>query len=154
MTQQHVSLTGDSAIVAAAINARAPELLARGFEFVSTTLEGSPKTGQFPSFNFVNRKTGLQLTISFSPAPQGLNGGFIVLITKPVNRKLDVEEYLKRRGRKDLESVFTYRDPATDIRKFAESFVDALTRALDAELRPVLEGKVFEETPIDWGGYR
>ena len=153
MNQNQLPLTGDSAIVADVIRKRAPDLLTRGFEFTRTTLEGSKKTVECAVFHFENKKNGLRLNISFSAAAQGLNGGFVALITKPVNRKLDVEDYLKRRGR-NVDAFFSYRDPTTDVRFFAESFVDTLIGALDSELRPVVEGKTFEETPIDWGGYR
>ena len=154
MNQNQPALSGDSALVSEVIKTRAPKLLARGFEFTGTTLEGSSKLGQFPVFHFLHKKSGLRLSISFSPAEQDLNGGFIVLITKPVNRRLDVEDFLKRKGRTSVEPFFTYRNGGTDVRRFAEALLDVLDSAFDTELKPVLEGKTFEETPIDWGGYR
>jgi hypothetical protein len=33
-------------------------------------------------------------------------------------------------------------------------FLQVLDRLLDRELKPILEGKTFEEIPIDWLGYK
>jgi hypothetical protein len=33
-------------------------------------------------------------------------------------------------------------------------FLQVLGGLLDADLKPILEGKTFEEIPIDWVGYK
>jgi hypothetical protein len=96
----------------------------------------------------------MEIDISFVAATKGLNGGFTVLIIKPVNHKLSVEAYLKSHGREILTGFFTYHDPTTDVRSFADSFLRMLVGLLDGDLKPILDGKTFEETPIDWMGYK
>lgn len=154
MNQLQVALTGDSAVVHEVVRQHAPAFSSKGFELNGVTLEGSPKLSLFPVFHFLNKSTGMRIDISFFAAANGRNGGFTALLIKPVNHKLDVEDYLKQRGRTEIGSFFTYRDPETDIRKFTNSFLLMLESSFEKELRPILEGKTFEETPIDWMGYR
>ena len=71
------------------------------------------------------------------------------MIVEPPNRKLVVLDYLESRGRSDLQELFTYGDPATDLRIFAESTIADAQASSDNGLKPIVEGKTFEETPID-----
>lgn len=96
----------------------------------------------------------MRIYISFFAAARGLNGGFTVLIVRPENRKLDVEDCIEKHGRETLTGLLTYRDPATNLHSFADTFFRMLVRLFDSDLKPILEGKVFEETPIDWMGYK
>jgi hypothetical protein len=90
----------------------------------------------------------------FFAAANGLNGGFLVQIEKPVNKSLNVKDYLKLHGHQELDKLFNYRDPTTDVRSFAESFFQMLCRLFNEDLKPVLDGETFEETPTDWMGYK
>jgi hypothetical protein len=143
-------LAPDFAEVDQVVRAHAPEFAARGFVLTNVALEGSPESLLLLVFRFSNNAGALDLRISFFAASDGLNGGFNAMIIKPVNRKLDVADYLESRGRTDLQQSFIYNDPATDLHRFATSVVQTLLGLLDNELKPVIEGKTFEETPIDW----
>jgi len=149
-----LALTGDDSVVNEVIHQHAPAFAAHGFEFKEVTLEGSQELGRFPVFHFLNEHTAMGMDISFCAAVRGLNGGFTVLIIKPVNLKLDVEDYLKEHGREALTKFFTYRDPATNVRTFADTFLVMLAGLLERDLKPILDGRIFEETPIDWMGYK
>lgn len=149
-----LALTGDDSIVNEVIHKHAPAFAACGFEFKEVTLEGSQELVRFPIFHFLNEHTAMGMDISFCAAAGGLNGGFTALIIKPVNHKLDVEDYLKEHGREALTKFFTYRDPATDVRTFADTFLVMLAGLLERDLKPILDGRIFEETPIDWMGYK
>jgi len=94
------------------------------------------------------------INISYFAATKGLNGGFIVFIVKPVNHRLNLKNYLKLHERETLTRFFSYRDPATDIRSFADTFMQMLCGLFDRDLKPILDGTYFEETPIDWQGYK
>jgi hypothetical protein len=146
--------SSEFAVVDEIVRAHASDFAARGFVLTNATVEGSPRLFPFLVFHFSNNQAGLDLDVSFFPASDGLNGGFNAMIVKPRNRKLVVLDYLKRRGRSDLPGLFTYNDPATDLRRFAESTVRTLIGLLDNELKSIVEGKTFEETPIDWQGYK
>ena len=154
MNQGEVALTGDSAIVNEVVRQHASSFGRYGFELTGVTLEGSPKLQPFPVFHLLNKRTGMRIDVSFFAATGRLNGGFTVLIIKPVNRKLDVEDYLKLHGREELTTFFNYREPTTDVRRFADSFLQMLVGLLNKDLKPILDGKLFEETPIDWMGYK
>jgi hypothetical protein len=154
MNQVEATLTGDYGVVDEVVRRYVPRFAAHGFEFTGVTIEGSPKLPRFPIFHFLNKRTGMRIGVSFSAAVEGRNGGFTVLIINPVNRKLNVNDYLKLHGREELSKFFTYRDPPTDIRSFADSFLQMLCGLLDQDLKPIVDGKTFEETPIDWMGYK
>jgi hypothetical protein len=154
MNQVEVALTGDYAVVNEVVRQYGPRFATHRFELTGVTLEGSPKLQPFPVFHLLNKQSGMRIDISFFAATGGLNGGFTVLILKPGNRKLDVEDYLKLHGREEPTNFFRYRDPITDVRSFANSFLQMLCGLLDEDLKPILDGKIFEETPIDWMGYR
>lgn len=154
MSLDVLALTGDFSVVNEVVQQHAPGFAARGFELKDVTLAGSKELGRFPVFHLLNEQTAMQIDISFCAAARKLSGGFTVLIIKPVNRKLDVEDYLKAHDREMLTKHFTYRDPSTDVRAFADKFLGMLVGLLDRDLRPILEGRTFEETPIDWMGYK
>src|SRR5262249_11790370 len=99
MSQSDVSLTGDFATVDEVMRQHSPAFAGLGFELSGVTLEGSPKLQRFPIFHFLNKQSGMRIDISFFAARDALNGGFTVLLIKPVNRKLDVEDYLKLHDR-------------------------------------------------------
>lgn len=149
-----LALSGDDATVNEVVQQHTSSFAAHGFNFKEATLEGSQELGRFPVFHFLNEQTAMRIDISFCAAARGLNGGFTVLIIKPVNQKLDVEDYLTEHKREALTKYFTYRDPATDIRGFADTFLRMLVGLIDRDLKPILEGKIFEVTPIDWMGYK
>ena len=149
-----LELTGDDAIVNEVVHQHAPAFAAHGFQFKEVTLEGSQELGRFPIFHFQNERTAMGIDLSFCAAARGLNGGFTVLIVKPVNRKLDVEDYLVSHDREALTRFFTYRDTETDVRRFADTFLKMFVGLLDRDLKTILEGNTFEETPIDWMGYK
>jgi hypothetical protein len=154
MDQVEAALTGDDAVVEKVVREHIPTFAGLGFAFTGFTVGGSPKLQRFPIFHFFNKRTGQRIDISFLAARAGLNGGFGVLIVAPRNRKLDVEDYLKRHKLEEPTRAFTYRDPETDVRSFATVFLKVLIRLFETELKPVIDGKTFEETPIDWMGYR
>lgn len=148
------TLTGDFAIVNDVLRECRPELSSLGFEYVVTEWGGSPKLRQYPVFKFRKKRTNMELGILFSLAGQGLNGGFVATITKPKNHLLDVKDYLRLHGHEDSTRLFSYRDPNTDIRVFAQDFCRTLLGVMRSELAPVLDGKIWEDTPIDWQGYK
>lgn len=116
------ALTGNYAIVSEIVHEYRGEFTVKGFEFTETTWEGSPKLLRYVVFRFLSKRKGMTIDISFFPAREGHNGGFVVSIIKPENHLLNVEDYLKLHGRDDLTHFFTYRDPNTDTRVFAQSF--------------------------------
>jgi hypothetical protein len=136
------------------VRRRAPEFGSHGFELTEIKLAGSPKLQVFPMFRFLNKRARMAIDISFLPTSQGHQGGFGVLLVNPANHKLSVKEYLKFHGREELAQAFNYRDPCPDIRGFANSFLSVLLDLMSTDLKPILEGKVWEETPIDWMGYK
>ncbi len=133
MSLGDLALTGDFGIVHEVVGQYTPEFAARGFAFKGITLEGSPELQRFPVFHFLNERTPMGIDISFFAAVNGLNGGFVVLLIKAGNHKLDVEDYLKEHGREALIRFFTYRDPATDVRTFADTFLKMLIGLFDRE---------------------
>lgn len=147
-------LAGDFAIIGEIVQQHADDFTAHGFELSEITWKGSDKLGRNPVFKFLNQRTGITIRISFFPAKNGLNGGFVVMILKSANHRLDVEDYLKTHGRDELTKFFTYRAPNTDVRAFAQAFFQTLGGLLNRELAPILRGETWEDTPIDWMGYK
>lgn len=155
MNNFDTTLTGDNAVVSDVVREYVPKCGTHGLAFRGVTLDRAASRHEpYPSFHFSNPKNGIRMDVSFAPATQDLNGRFVVRIRKPTNQTLNVSEYLKAHGREELTKYFTYHDPATDVRRFAEDFVQMLIKLMETDLKPVLEGRVFEETPIDWMGYK
>lgn len=146
-------LTGDFAIVEEAVRRHAPDFANFGYELTSTTLAGSPELQVFPLFHFANKKAGMSIDISFFPAQQGRNGGFNAMIVRAGNRKLSVKEYLKTHNKPEWAESFNYREPA-NVRDLSEATLIKILELMGTELKPILQGKVWEETPIDWMGYK
>jgi hypothetical protein len=154
MSRAEGAFTADSAVVSEVMLKHAPGFVAHGFELTGADLAGSAELQRFPVFHFLNKQTGMRIDVSYYATLTGLNGGFTVLIIKPPNSKLEVEDYLKLHGHEELSKSFTYHGPVSDLRSFADSFLRNLVDLLDGDLKPILEGTVWEETPIDWMGYK
>jgi hypothetical protein len=154
MSRAEGAFTGDSVIVSEVMLKHAPGFVAHGFEFIGADLAGSTELQRFPVFHFLNKQTGMRIDVSYYATLTGTNGGFTALIIKPPNSKLDVEDYLKLHGHEELTESFAYHGPIADLRGFVDSFLRNLAGLLDSDLKPILEGTVWEETPIDWMGYK
>ena len=153
MTEEKVQLTGDWLTVSEVLQEHAPGFAAHGYELRRITIGGSEKIRLFPLFELRNSRIRTSIDISFSVADRARGGGFIVLIVRVDNRKMDVLDFLKEHGQ-DLTDIFRYRDPQTNIRQFAERFFSTLLALMDKELNPYVKGYRFEETPIDWQGQK
>lgn len=159
MTEEKVQLTGDWLTVSEVLKEHASGFAAHGYELRRTTIGGSEKIRLFPIFELRNSRIRTSIDISFSVADQRRGGGFIVLIVRVDNRKMDVLDFMKEHGLtkydgRDLTEIFRYRDPQTNIRQFAERFFSTLLALMDKELNPYVKGYRFEETPIDWQGQK
>jgi len=152
--QAEETLTGFFATVSEVLHGYSAQFSAQGFEYRATEWEGSPKLGRYPVFKFWNERRSMEFAILFSPALEGRNGGFVAALAKPSNHLLNVEDYLKLHGREELTHFFTYREPSTDIRAFAQAFFQMLVGVMRSELASILDGRVWEDTPIDWQGYK
>jgi hypothetical protein len=138
------------AVVDEVVRAHLPDFEARGFTLTNVTLEEPP-----PSivFQFSNARAGRLLDVFSFLARTGFKRGFNAMISTPDNRTLNVRDYLVHHGRSDMAQSLTDDAPA-DVRAFSEASVRMLISLFDSELKPVVEGKTFEETPIDWDGYK
>jgi hypothetical protein len=148
VTQQSAPV--EFAEVADVVKMYAPEFAARGFTLHDVTVDGPP-----PSiyFHFSNPRTDLLLDVSSFLARSSPKRGFNAMISTPDNRKLNVRNYLVRHGRSDVAELLTDNAPS-DVRAFSEASIRLLLDLLDGELKPIVEGETFEETPIDWAGYK
>jgi hypothetical protein len=146
------SSAADFAAVDRVVRAHAPEFAARGFTLTAVTPSPSQLIRSIV-FQFSPNRAGLRFSISFFLGPDGLRRGFNAMLITPDNRKLNLDDYLVRHGRSDIVPLLT-RDGPPDVQAFAEASVGILIGVLDNELKPIVEGKTFEETPIDWQGYK
>jgi hypothetical protein len=154
MTLLDVPITGDFQIVSNILREHAGDFLSSGFEFSDVKWEGSADLGYFLVFHFANQRTGMVIRLAFFVPEGESNGGFTAMILKPGNHTLNIKEFLKLHGREDLMRFFTYRNPETDVRAFTEAFLRMLNGIFRKELAPTLLGEVWEDTPIDWQGYK
>jgi len=146
------SFTRELAVVEEVFHAYASEFASRGFTLMNVT-DRTPLT-QSIVFHFSNARARLLLNVSFVVGVSGRRRGFVALICNADNRKLDVRDYLKLHGRSEISEMFTSDDPTRDVRSFTESTIRTLLQVFDNELKPIVDGKTFEETPIDWQGYK
>jgi hypothetical protein len=135
------------------VRAHTPEFAARGFTLMDVTIERPGSVLRSIVFHFANARAGLRLRISSFVGTSSPKRGFSAMISTTDHRKLNVYDYLVRHGRRDMAQLLTDDAPA-DVRAFCEASVRLLIGLLDNELKPVVEGKTFEETPIDWDGYK
>jgi hypothetical protein len=142
------------AVVDDVVRAHVPEFAHRGFTLVNVTEGGTRPVVRSIAFHFSHAHTGLLLYLSFFVGRSGTRRGFTALINKHDEGSLNVEDYLKLHGHSDVSASFTLDGPPTDLRGFAESAMQTLLGLLDKELKPIVEGKTFEVTPIDWQGYK
>jgi hypothetical protein len=147
------SVTPEFAVIDEVVRAHAPDFAARGFILMNVAVEGPPRVLRTIVFHFSNPSIGLLLDVSSFLGRSGVKRGFNAMIIAPGNRTLNVHDYLVRHERSEEAQSLTNEAPS-DVRAFAESSVRLFLDLLDGALKPVVEGKTFEETPIDWAGYK
>jgi hypothetical protein len=147
------SLAAEFAVVDEAVGAHASEFAARGLILRNLAEGGTPPFVRSIRFHFSNARAGLRLSVSFFVGRSGARRGFTAMIEKTGHGSLDVGDYLEHHGRSDMARLLIHDGP-TDVRAFAESSLRMLLGLLDDELKPIVEGETFEETPIDWQGYK
>jgi len=154
MKHESKLLTSDFEIVREVVNQQANLLSAFGFEPCELKWEGSPTLRRYPVFGFLNKRTEMRIDFAFFSAQESFGGGFVVTISKPLNHLLNVKDYLKSHGHEAPARLFRYRASNTDVRSFAQSFFDMFDGLLRKELASIVQGKAWEDTPIDWMGYK
>ena len=148
------SVAAEFAVVEEVVRTHTSDFAIHGFTLMNVTEGGTRPFIRSLTFHFSHPLPRLLLDVSFFVGRSGARRGFTAMISKPGDGRLDVEDYLKLHGRSDVSASLTLDGPPTDLRSFAESAIQTLLALLDNELRPIVEGKTFEETPIDWQGYK
>lgn len=122
-----------------------------GYQYDGTELS---KDGSTLLIKFRNPSSGMSIRLTFFAATGGRNGGFTAFIVRRDQASLDVAQFLRNRNLRSALQHFFYRDESTDVSTFASAFVQTLDDLLENELKDVVEGRRWENVPVDWMGLK
>ncbi|HZU30921.1 MAG TPA: hypothetical protein VFB79_07385 [Candidatus Angelobacter sp.] len=126
----------------------------RGFTYDRHAIHVTKTGMNVLQFYFHNVSTGMKLRLHYTYPPPGMNAGFFLYIENPAGKDLDVEDYLRLHGFVKERLLFTYTDNVPDFQKYCETFLSTLDHLFSTELKPILDGKKWEDIPFDWGDYK
>lgn len=152
MQRPPICTSGANAIVYDLVFGKSKDFQSLGLKLIEIKQENVLEERRKTCFIF-NNDSYLVFELSFTEAKDGLNGHFTACLSHSKSH-LYVEDYLKLRNRDSLSEFSKYRDPNTDIRKFAETYLQKLLEVFRTDLKPILDGEPFESTPVDWGDYK
>ncbi|MFZ9519666.1 MAG: hypothetical protein ACO3A4_04235 [Silvanigrellaceae bacterium] len=110
-----------------------------GMEFIGASDLTDELGSTFRIFKFLNPESQTRMDISVSR----LQGSVVVHIACRDSRSFTVENYLKRKGRRDEWTQHCFR-------KGPETILPYLNQLLKADLYDILVGKESVEIPYDW----
>jgi hypothetical protein len=125
-----------------------------GLTYVDQSFDTSKPERVRLTFKFENTSTKLGLWLTFSPAKDGLNGGFVVLLLRVDGERLNLKDYLRLHGNTPDASFLLYTEATPDLAGYIEGFLSTLDQVFQHLLKPILAGERWESTPIDWQGYK
>lgn len=125
-----------------------------GLEYLGAQTEQSNLAGDSAVFLFRHVKSGVLLRLSVFPSIAAKKRSAVVILTNRRGQTLNVNDYLTVHKQEETRSEFVADRASADIGTFVEHVVNALLNLLAADLRTVLEGRHWEDIPIDWAGYR
>lgn len=125
-----------------------------GLVYKDHTLKEDSLTGPSVWFSFVNESNAMNVSFAISPPVGKRNGRFGTYIVTPSNRTLDVESYLRKHGLLKQAILLTYTDQVADLGSYFDTVLDTLETLFSSKLKPILEGKEWENIPFDWGPYK
>ncbi len=126
----------------------------RGFILVDQTFDKNSQVGPELLFRFFNKLTKLNLNVALTVSTRSNKGIFVVQIVNSRKEDLIAENYLRIHGYTAEASLFVCTEDVPDFRNYVEGFLSMLDRVFDNQLKPILSGKEWETTPIDWYGYK
>ena len=145
--------TGLEQVVADVVVERSPQFECHGYILKAAEVVVSPLQGRIPGFLFENNEAKRILRIDFLPARSDLNGVFTATLYRESGQgSMSILSFFRKRGHEGA-GRFVYREPA-DLRKVTSEFLSLLLREFDLSLRDYVVGRAFEETPVDWQGYK
>ena len=126
----------------------------RGFRYIGVSPETSQPDRPRIRFQFENDKTRMRLWVTFSPAQNGLNGGFVVFFMASNGGRLNLNDYLRLHGYVAEALLFSFKENIPSFDKYLDAFLSMLNRVFSNQLKPILAGTTWESTPIHWQGYK
>jgi|SRR5579884_142608 len=125
-----------------------------GFNYEQSKIINFRASGNMLTMLFSNKITGMQIDLNFAHAANGFNGGFLLYIINIEGKRLNVGKYLLLHGLTKERLLFTYTENVPDFEKYCETFLSMLDQLLSGELKPIIDGKKWEDIPFDWGDYK
>ncbi len=126
----------------------------QGFILTDENFDQHGPVGPEMRFHFFNERSKLDLKFDFTVTTGPRKGIFTVQIIKSRKDSLIVQNYLRIHGYAAEASLFVCTEGVLDFTKYAENFFSMLERVFENQLKPILSGKEWETTPIDWYGYK
>lgn len=130
------------------------DLADRGLVYEDSKTDHSALAGDSVVASFVHRTNAIRLTITVFPGLSIDDRGFLVIIRRANGDALNLIDFLRLRGKGNLIDGFVNGHPQPDIGAFVEGCLQTLLELLDTDLKPILEGRDWESTPVDWKGYK
>jgi hypothetical protein len=126
----------------------------RGYQYEKSEVRTSRITADSVDFFFRNDVTGGRIDISYTPAsgnyPQFLNA----LITNSRGQHFTLGSWLQAHKRQDTIKRLIDVARTGDVRGYWDHFFALLDHLFDTDLKDIIEGRRWEEVPIDWQGLK
>jgi hypothetical protein len=125
-----------------------------GYEYSGSQSQSSKVAGDSIVFTFVNDKAGMRITITYFPPYKQQQRDFVILVHDGKGENFSLGDYLQTHKRDDVQLLLKAENRNPDFRVYWEDFFRKLDRLFNADLNDIVEGRRWENIPIDWGDYK
>ena len=127
---------------------------AYNYSYTKQEIEHTKTTGGFLTAIYTNDLTGMTIDLSYFPSYRDKKRMIIVTIVSREKKDFYLKEWLTTHGRKhELDRLINQPDDMNP-RNFIEEALGVLNRLFEGDLRDIVEGRRWEDTPLDWAGYK
>lgn len=125
----------------------------RGYRLLDTFIERDKVLADGRVFVFQNDRAGRRIALTYYP-PKRATRSFALSVEKPDGPYFTLRNYLSKHKHDAIEDRLMPK--AGEVEDFWRDHFAALADLLatDSNLRAIIDGKTWEDVPIDWQGYK
>jgi hypothetical protein len=128
----------------------------RGYTYVGMQRVQGADLPDRMEFAFTNESTGMRIDLLYTPPLQTRKRSFVVMVSKGRNKSFTLGDYLTARHRDSVK--YQLRDAANsgDLATSWRNYFDELSKLLsqDPDLADIVDGRRWDDIPIDWMGLK
>jgi hypothetical protein len=125
-----------------------------GYGFAHSEILKSKAELKYLSFEFHNESTQMRIVLSYVQPKDGTQRLFSIFITNSRKEEFHPTSWLKQQGRIEDVKHLMRSSESVSVIQFAENALRFIHDLFKNELKDIVEGRSWDDAPIDWVGFK